>query len=305
MGFGIPNLSDTKNAARQYQDRRRMDPAETHEAAEFARDHVHGDNIVSNAVRGAITTQEDMTRFSPGVVGGVSREVVGLAGTLGELGATVAEMQLSPEASREYGQKIGDGAKGAAVATGAYAESVARNPSRLGDDLSHAAGGAKDWAVGQIDRYDRAFRDGNGFETVGMDVGTVATYIVPVGGGLVRGALTAAVRGGTETAVRTGTADAARGGATALARSGGGSAKRGTVEALDGVASIARRTGASEARLQDVIDAARSNRPPPAEYLSVERVAEHRAAFDDGTSRFSVAKNVDKDGLASATGRRS
>ena len=204
----------------------------THTAAEFARNHVPGgDNPVSNAVRGAITAQEDATRFSLGVVGGVSREVVGLAGTVGELGTTAVEMQVSPEARAEYGQKLADGAVHLAETGANYAQSVARDPSRLGSDISGAADAAKTWGSGQIDRYEQAFRDGKGFETVGMDVGTVATYVVPVGGGPVRGAVTAAVRGGTEAAVRGGSEALARGGAETLARGGTEVAVRGGTEA--------------------------------------------------------------------------
>ncbi|MBW8745629.1 MAG: hypothetical protein JF628_15065, partial [Sphingomonas sp.] len=159
----------------------------THEAADFARDHVPGgDNVISNGIRGAITAQEDVTRFSLGVVGGVTREAVGLVGTAGELGTTAMEMQLSPEASAEYGQKIFEGAKSAAEATGSYIGSVAKDPTRLGGDVSHIADASGKWVGGQVDRYQQAFHDGKGFETVGMDVGTVATYVVPIGGGPAR-----------------------------------------------------------------------------------------------------------------------
>ena len=283
----------------------------THEAADFARDHVPGgDNMISNGIRGAITAQEDMTRFSLGVVGGVTREAVGLVGTAGELGTTAMEMQLSPEASAEYGQKILDGAKGAAEATGTYIGSVAKDPTRLGGDVSHIADASGKWVGGQVDRYQQAFRDGKGFETVGMDVGTVATYVVPIGGGPARGALTAAVRGGTEAAARGGAEALARGGAETLARDGTEAIARDGAttiahtapEPLKGLSDIARRTGASEGKLQEVIDLGRDNRPPPADYLSAERIAEHRAAFDDGASRFSLQKNVDKYGLGQRDG---
>lgn len=216
----------------------------TGEAADFARDNVPGgDNVVSNAVRGAITMQENSTRFTLGVVGGVSREVVGLAGTVGELGVTATEMQISQEARVEYGQQIVDGAVNAAEATGGYIQSVANDPSRLGSDITNAAGGAKDWAGGQIDRYETAFREGKGFETVGMDVGTVATYVVPVGGGPARGALTAAVRGGGEAAVRGGVETVARTGAQAVGRETTEAAAR---EGLSGARAAER--GSSAAR---------------------------------------------------------
>ena len=272
----------------------------THDAASFARDHVPGgDNVVSNAVRGAITLGENNARFGMGVVGGVAREAVGLVGTAGELGTSLAEMQISSEARAEYGKAITNGAKDAATATGSYVSSVAGDPSRLGSDLGNVAGAGKDWANGQLDRYEQAFRDGKGFETVGMDVGTVATYVVPVGGGPARGALTAGLRGGTEAAARGGAEAVARSGAEVLAREGGEAITRG---GIDGLAGIARRTGASESKLQEVIDLGRDHRPPPAEYLSAERIAEHRAAFDGGASRFSLETNVDKYGLGQRDG---
>lgn len=192
-----------------------------HDGADFARNHVPGgDNIISNTVRGAITMGENSTRFQLGVVGGVAREAVGLVGTVGELATTGVEMQISPEARLEYGQKLVDGATGAVQVTGQYLDSVARDPSRLGSDISGAATAGKDWAGGQLDRYEQAFREGKGFETVGLDVGTVATYVVPVGGGPARGALTAAARGAGEVTVRAGAETLVRGGAETLVRGG-------------------------------------------------------------------------------------
>ncbi|MDR6787200.1 hypothetical protein J2Y58_000538 [Sphingomonas sp. BE138] len=203
----------------------------TGDLADAARAHVPGgDNIVSNAVRGAISTGENITRFQLGVAGGVAREAVGLVGTVGELGVTVTEMQISSEARVEYGQAIVEGVADAASATGSYLGEVAQDPSRIGSDLSGAAEAAGDWAGAQIDRYEQAFRDDRGFETIGMDVGTVATYVVPVGGGPARGAVTAAVREAGEGVARGATEAVARETAEAAAsRAVGGAAQR-TVE---------------------------------------------------------------------------
>ena len=211
-----------------------------HDAADVARASVPGgDNIVSNAVRSAITVQEDASRLSLGVVGGVSREAVGLAGTVGDLATTGVEMQLSPEAAREYGTALVNGASIALHATGDYLASAAQDPSRIIGDLSRVADAGGKLAGDQLDRYQQAFRDGKGFETVGLDVGTVATYVVPIGGGPVRGALTAAVRGSGEAL--------ARGGGEALLRGGAETLARGETAALRGEMAL-RGTGESLVR---------------------------------------------------------
>ena len=203
---------------------------QTHRAADFARDHVPGDNIASRAVRGAITLGEDTTRFQLGVTGGVAREAAGLVGTVGELATTSVEMQLSPQASAEYGQKILGGARDAAVATATYATHAAHDPGSLVRDAHHAVDVVGHAAQGQLDRYGTAIREGHGPETIGMDVGTVATYVVPVGGGPIRGAVTAAVRGGAEAAGR-GTAEViVRGTTEATVRGTESAAARGTGE---------------------------------------------------------------------------
>lgn len=188
------------------------------QGADFARSHVTGDDILSRGVRGVIDTAETTTRFQLGVVGGVSREVVGTVGAVGQLGTTLAEMQVSPEARLEYGQQIAIWTGNTAGAIGAYTQSVVADPSRLGRDAQAAADGIGGFVNGQFDRYGQAIANGQGPETIGMDVGTVATYVVPVGGGPARGALTGAartaVREGTEATVRT----VGREGAESLAR---------------------------------------------------------------------------------------
>lgn len=174
----------------------------THQAADFARSHVGGDSLAARAVRGAITYGENSTRFQLGVVGGVTREAVGLVGTVGELGTSAVEMQVSSEARLEYGNAIVDGVQGAARSTGNYISSVANDPGRLQGDVSGVVDAGERFVGAQVDRYEQAIREGRGPETIGMDVGTVATYVIPVGGGPARGALTAAVRGGGEAALR-------------------------------------------------------------------------------------------------------
>lgn len=269
----------------------------TGEVAAFARAHVPGgNNIVSNAVRGAITTQENLTRFSIGAVGGVSREVVGLAGAVGQLSVTATEMQLSPEARVEYGQKIVNGTVDAAHATGRYVESVVNNPSRLGDDISGAAGAVKDWGGGQLARYEAAFRAGKGYETVGMDVGTVATYVVPVGGGPVRGALTTAVRGGTEATVRGGVEAIVRGGAELATREGaealapglaGGVTKASAQRAAVTPQGQALTGATGQTRLADRLAQLEATTPPIAPYGSTFQ----RILSDIRSADFSAPRN--------------
>ena len=277
--------------------------------ADAARAQVTGDGLGSRVVRGAIDYAESNSRFSVGFVGGVAREAVGLVGTAGQLGTTVVEMQVSPEANREYSQRIAGALEGAARSTVDYAAAAIDDPSRIGRDLDSAADAGGDWVEGQVSRYEQAIREGR-TETIGMDAGTIAANLVPFGGGPARGIATAAVREGGETLAREGTEALVREGGEAVAREGAEATARESGEALarqsltplDGLGDIARRTGASESDLQRVIDLGRDNRPPPANYLSAERISEHRAAFEDGASRFSLQHNVDKYGLGQRDG---
>jgi hypothetical protein len=188
------------------------------DAADFVRANVDGDDLASQAVRGLVTGVENNARFSLGVTGGVAREVVGTAGAVGQLGVTVAEMQAAPEAAAEYGQAIAGFVGDAGQATGNYLSSVAQDPSRLGGDLQGAWDATSGFVGDTADRYGTAIAEGR-MEEIGMDVGTVATYVVPIGGGPARGAATALVREGGEALARTGTQALAREGGEAVVRS--------------------------------------------------------------------------------------
>lgn len=199
-----------------------------HEVANIARDAVPGDNVVSRAVRDQITQTEDRVRFSVGAVGGVANEVVGLAGSFGELGVTATEMQWSPTARVELRQKIVGLAQEGGVAVRDYAGKVAADPTRLLTDpgnLEIAAGKAA-WGFveGQYNEVRTAAAKGQGPETLGFKTGQVANYFIPVGGGPARGLLTAGAeataRVGLETTVRVTTESAARGTTEVLARGG-------------------------------------------------------------------------------------
>lgn len=212
---------------------------QVHRGAEYARSQVSGDDVVSRTVRGAITSVETNTRTQIGFVGGVTSEVVGLAETVGQLGTTAVEARFSAEARAEYGQRIVDGATSAVTATGNYARSVIDNPSRVVSDLGDAAQAGRQMVSDGYERYAQAIREGHGPETIGMDLGRVATYVVPIGGGPVRGAATAAVRETTEVIAREGTEALVREGSEALVREGGEAAVREGGEA-------AARGGAAE-----------------------------------------------------------
>lgn len=207
------------------------------EGAQWARDNVPGgDNIVSNAARGLITQAEQNTRFTVGVAGGVLREAASTVGAAGQLATTVAEMQASPEAAAEYGQGLLDGASNLATATADYVSSAAQDPSRIGRDIGNAYDGASDFVGGTLDRYGKALAEGR-TEEIGMDVGAVATYVVPVGGGPARGLATAAVRDGAGALTRAAATD----GAKALA----GSTTRALADdAAVGAARLAEQRGA-------------------------------------------------------------
>lgn len=210
--------------------------------ADFARAQVTGDDIVSQGLRGVIGTVESNTRFTVGVAGGVLREGVGLVGTVGQLGTTLVEAQVSPEARAELTQNVVGAVGTAAEATGRYVNSAIQDPSRVGRDLQGAWDATTGFVGDTADRYGQALAEGR-TEEIGMDVGTVATYLVPVGGGPARAALTAGARGATE--------GIARGGATLAAREGGSvvssvvrqAAPGVTRQAANDVAPLARGAG--------------------------------------------------------------
>lgn len=155
--------------------------------AQAARDAVPGDNLASRLVRNSITGAEQRARFTVGVVGGVVNEGVGLVGTVGSLGVTAAELQASPTARAELGRSIASAASQGGRAISGYAHAVAADPSRVVSDARDGAraglNAAGDFVEGQVRRHGEAFRRGEGFETLGMTAGQVATYVVPVGAG--------------------------------------------------------------------------------------------------------------------------
>ena len=211
------------------------------DAADYARSHVTGDDLASRAFRGLVTGAESTTRFQLGVAGGITREVASTVGAVGQLAVTATEMQVSQEARVEYGTAIVNGVADAGRAAGGYVESVARDPSRLADDAQGAWDATGGFVGDTASRYGQAIREGR-TEEIGMDVGTVATYVVPVGGGPARGALTAAVREGGEALVRGGGEAIVR----TTVREGGEASVRATAEtALRTGPGVAERNGAA------------------------------------------------------------
>ena len=179
--------------------------------ADLARSHITGNDIVSQGLRGAITSVESSMRFSVGVTGGVLREGVGLAGTVGQLGTTLVEAQVSHEARAELTETVVGAVGSAAEATGRYVSSAVQDPGRVGQDLKGAWDATTGFVGDTAERYGQAIAEGR-TEEIGLDVGTVATYLVPVGGGPARAALGVGTRGAAESV--------ARGGATLAAREG-------------------------------------------------------------------------------------
>lgn len=181
-----------------------------HAGADLARSAVPGDNVVSNAIRDGITGAEDRARFTVGVTGGVLSEGTGLVGTVGTLGISAAELQVSPTARQELGTSILSGLQRGGTAVVDYGQAVANDPSRVFGDVRDTAVAGYDatagFVSGQVQRHEDAFKRGEGWETLGMTTGQVATYVVPIGGGPVRGlaqaGVRAAARDGAELVVR-------------------------------------------------------------------------------------------------------
>lgn len=207
--------------------------------ADFARSQVTGNDIFSQGLRGAISGVEASTRFSVGVTGGVLREGAGLVGTVGQLGTTLVEAQVSAEARAELTETVVGAVGTAAEATGRYVSSAVQDPSRVGSDLQGAWNATTGFVGETVDRYGQAIAEGR-TEEIGMDVGMVATYLVPVGGGPARAALTAGARGATE--------GIARGGATLAAREGNAAISAVVREAAPGVTRTAANDIAPLAR---------------------------------------------------------
>ncbi len=190
-----------------------------HGGADAARRAIPGNSGLAQAARGFITHQENQARFTVGVVGGVAKEAVGLVGTAGTLGTYVTELQYSRSARAKLGNAISSGVSRGSVAVADYARSVAANPSRFAGDVRGAAtatwNAGSGFVEGQVRRHEEAFRRGEGFETIGMTTGQVASYFIPVGAGAK--AASTGVRSAEAIAV---------GGARTLAREGGEAALR-------------------------------------------------------------------------------
>ena len=222
--------------------------------AEAARQAVPGDNAVSRVVRNTITGAENRARFTVGVAGGVVNEAVGLAGTVGTLGVTAAELQVSPTARAELGNAVAGAVRSGARAVGDYGQAVAADPGRVLRDARASAGAALEagegFIEGQVNRHQEAFRRGEGFETLGMTTGQVATYLVPVGAGG-RAAATGArgleaVAGGARVVAREAMEEAVTQGTRVLAHEGGEGALR-AAGAETGVARLTTSPAAREA----------------------------------------------------------
>lgn len=176
-------------------------------AGAWAESHVPGDdNGVANAARGFIRRATQETRFDIGVAGGVLREAASTAGVLGQLGTTALEMQASPQAAAEYGQRLADGARHLATMATDYMRDAADNPGRVARDIETAYDGAKQFVGKTADRYETAIRSGR-TEEIGIDVGAAATYLVPIGGGPARGLAVAAAEDGARSLARVAVAD--------------------------------------------------------------------------------------------------
>ncbi len=181
-----------------------------HAGANVARGAVRGNSTVAQAARGLITHAENNARFTVGVAGGLGKEAVGLVGAAGTLGTYATELQYSRSARAEFGNAISSGVSRGSVAVADYARSVAANPSRVAGDVRGAAtatwNAGSGFVEGQVRRHEEAFRRGEGFETIGMTTGQVASYFIPVGAGAkaastgVRGAEAIAVGGAREIA---------------------------------------------------------------------------------------------------------
>lgn len=220
-----------------------------HAGADLARDAVPGDNVVSNAIRDGITNAESHARFTVGVTGGVLSEGAGLVGTVGTLSISAAELQVSPTARQELGNTIVSGLERGGKAVVDYGQAVANDPSRVLSDAGNAAKAGYDatagFVEGQVQRHEDAFKRGEGWETLGMSTGQVATYVVPIGGGPVRGLAQAGIRA----AVRDGAEMAAREGAEVLARDAAEATARTASKSVDDVAGAAARVAPQATRV--------------------------------------------------------
>lgn len=224
-----------------------------HQSAEAARAAVPGDNIVARGVRAQITDTEHQARFTVGAVGGVAHEVVGLAGSVGQLGVKATELQAKAQVGMaelagsssartelrhgmiDLAQRSGHALQHGGQVVHDYAASVAAHPSRLGGDVRGVApatwdatksGAGTAWKAtsgfvkSQVHEMQAASARGQGWETAGFKTGQVASYFIPVGGEAkaVLGVGEVAVRATVETGARVTTEAVAKGATETLAR---------------------------------------------------------------------------------------
>ncbi len=199
-----------------------------HRAADFARDHMKGDGLLAQAGRAAVDGAETDLRVGVGAVGGVANGVVGLAGSVSQLGILAAEYRFSPAARDAINSAVAQKVDGGLRAAGDYASAVYADPGRLPGDILSAGGAAIDAGVAlggrTIDSARTAIAEGHGPESFGLVAGEAATYLVPVGGeakiaaegggavarGLVRAGVEDTARAATVDGARALTADTAR-----------------------------------------------------------------------------------------------
>ena len=162
--------------------------AAVHDVSDLARSKVGGDDPLSAFARGAIDTAEGITRFQIGATGGILKEATSLVGTVGSLAVTAGEMQASPTATIDNGQRMLNAGLTATDAVSGYLSSVAADPSRITRDVGDLVQTGLNAAGDKLGSYGTAIEEGR-FEAIGNDVGVVATYVVPVGGGPARSVL--------------------------------------------------------------------------------------------------------------------
>lgn len=137
-------------------------------------------------------------------------------GRQGVDGQDLGQVQVKEQAAAygaaggELGTAIVGGLERGGQAVVGYGHAVANDPLRVVGDVQDAAEAGYDatagFVEGQVQRHQGAFARGKGWETLGMSTGQVATYVVPIGGGPVRGlaqaGACAAVRDGAQLATR-------------------------------------------------------------------------------------------------------
>lgn len=121
-------------------------------------------------------------RFGLGVVGGVSQAALGLVGSAGKLGVLAAEREASPTTRAAIDARVAHAVThGATTAVGYVADAV-HDPSCVSGDAAYVADVVNGWVKGEAASAQRAIKDGRGPESLGLATGTVASYLIPVGG---------------------------------------------------------------------------------------------------------------------------